>query len=252
MAKYIYNHKKDPHDLRDFKFKIVHAPTETIPLPERISLRSKFIESPYDQGQLGSCSAQAGAGVFTFVHQGGPWSRLAIYYFERKLEGTINEDSGAFLRDCIKVLSTVGVGLEKDWAYDIAKFQIEPPPIELSEASTNKIVVYSRLDIEDKDFKTCLAQGFPFMVGIQVFEGLESEQTAETGIVELPSVFDTSLGGHAVVCIGYDDNFRNSGKKYYEMRNSWGTNWGDGGYFWLPAEYLENPNYASDAWTIRK
>ena len=56
---------------------------------------------------------------------------------------------------------------------------------------------------------------------------------------------ESILGGHAVVAVGYDDS-----KECFIVRNSWGTNWGDAGYFYMPYAYLTNPELASDAWEI--
>jgi C1A family cysteine protease len=256
MVKRKYGYLRDPKDSRDWIFKAVHAPKE-IHLPEKVSLRDKFKEPPYDQGELGSCSAQAATAAFTFVHGGGPYSRLALYYCERMLEGTVDQDSGAFLRDAIKVLSNTGVGLEKDWPYDISKFNVEPPPVEVQEAAENKIATYSSLtDGNADEYRQCLADGYPFIIGIQLYRSFESQEVASNGIVFMPENNEEHLGGHAVTVIGYDENFKNGffspKKRYYEVRNSWGTNWGDDGHFWIPAEYLENPSLATDAWTIRK
>jgi len=250
-----YGYLRDPADPRDWKFSAVHAP-KAAPLPEKVSLRDKFKEKPYDQGQLGSCSAHAALGIFTFTHGGGPYSRLALYYQERLLEGTVNEDSGAFLRDAIKVLSTQGVGLEEHWPYDIKKFTVAPPEVEVQEALQNKITTYSSItDGSGIEYRQCLADGYPFMIGIQIFETFESEEVARSGVVPMPEWNEKCLGGHAVAVIGYNDKFKRGlfGKSepHYEVRNSWGTDWGDQGHFWIPARYIEDTKYGTDAWTIR-
>ena len=203
----------------------------------------------FDQGALGSCTANAAAGMFAYVHSGGPYSRLQIYYDERVMEGTVAYDAGAQLKDAIQVLANTGAGLEQDWPYDINKFTQAPPPRELEEAAANKAVIYSRLVTRD-DFRQCLAQGFPFIIGITVYESLEGPDVADTGVVPMPQMGEKIMGGHAICCIGYNSNIH--GGDYYEIRNSWGDSWGDEGNFWLPAEYLENPNLACDAWTVRK
>ena len=251
MTTRIYNHKNDVVDHRDWLFKDVHAPEAPISYPDKISLRDKFTFGVWDQGALGSCSAHAILACYTFEHGGGPWSRLDLYYQERLLEDSVNEDSGAMMRDGIKVLADSGVGLEEDWPYVISKFKEAPPEKEIQEASDNKIITYSSLQSAD-DYKTCLASGYPFAIGIQIFATFESDHVAAFGVVPMPTYGDQCLGGHAVTVIGYDSNFRGHGKAYYELRNSWGPQWGDHGYFWLPAEYLEDPRLASDAWTIRK
>ena len=250
-----YGYLKDPYDPRDIKYS-ASRPPRVSNLPDKVSLRSKFKELPYDQGELGSCSAQAATGIFTFVNPGGPYSRLALYYQDRVLEGTVDQDSGAFLRDAIKVLSTQGVGLEEHWPYDVTKFKEAPPEIEVKEALQNKITKYLSLsDGSGVQYKQCLADGFPFMIGIQIFESFESDSVAQTGIVPMPNSDEKCLGGHAVVVIGYDDNFKTGlfshKEPHYEVRNSWGTEWGDHGHFWIPAKYIEDTLFGTDAWTIR-
>jgi C1A family cysteine protease len=216
--------------------------------PSSVSLRSRM-PPVFNQGQLGSCTANSSGAMFAFAHGGGPYSRLQIYYNSRLIEGTVSYDSGAFLRDVIQVLANTGAGLEADWPYDESKFTMEPPVVEMNEAASNKALEYSRL-VTREDFRNCLVQGHPFVIGFSVYSSFEGEQVAQTGVVPMPSVNDQMMGGHAVCVIGYNTNF--NGGDYYEVRNSWGADWGDQGNFWIPAAYIENPNLAQDAWTVRK
>ncbi|HTV75875.1 MAG TPA: C1 family peptidase, partial [Candidatus Baltobacteraceae bacterium] len=94
--------------------------------------------------------------------------------------------------------------------------------------------------------KGCLASGYPFVFGFTVYESFESAQVARTGHASLPKSGEQSIGGHAVMCVGYDD-----AKQWFIVRNSWGPNWGMKGYFTLPYVYLTATNLASDFWTIR-
>jgi C1A family cysteine protease len=215
-------------------------------LPLTVSLRSKM-PPVFNQGQLGSCTANAAAAMWAFVHGGGPYSRLQLYYYERLIDGTVDHDSGAYLRDAIQVLAQTGVGLEQDWPYDVSQFAVQPPAIEMNEAAKDKASVYSRLATR-QDFRECLSQGFPFIIGISVYSSFETDAVAQTGIVPMPLPTDSMIGGHAVCVIGYGQI---NGEDHYEVRNSWGD-WGDRGYCWIPAAYLENSNLATDSWTIRR
>jgi C1A family cysteine protease len=94
--------------------------------------------------------------------------------------------------------------------------------------------------------KACLASGYPFIFGFTVYDSFESDAVAKTGIVPMPSKTELVLGGHAVMAVGYDDS-----KKWFIVRNSWGEDWGDKGYFYIPYDYLTNKNLASDFWTIK-
>src|SRR5208282_408149 len=97
------------------------------------------------------------------------------------------------------------------------------------------------------DMKVCLASGYPFVVGITVYEGFESPQVAQTGVVPMPGLNENVIGGHAVLVVGYSDE-----DQVFIVRNSWGTGWGLNGYFLIQYTYLSNPDLADDFWTIRR
>merc|ERR1712146_434676 len=105
---------------------------------------------------------------------------------------------------------------------------------------------YQRVFQTTRQMKACLAAGFPFVFGFTVLSSFESDEVAKTGVMPMPQDDDECLGGHAVCCVGYDDE-----KQVFIVRNSWGDEWGDGGYFYMPYEYISNSNLASDFWTIR-
>jgi C1A family cysteine protease len=94
--------------------------------------------------------------------------------------------------------------------------------------------------------KSCLAEGYPFVFGFTVFDSFESETVTNTGLLDMPKTSESSHGGHAVMAVGYNDEVRR-----FIIRNSWGSNWGNRGYFTMPYEYLTNPDLSSDFWTIR-
>jgi C1A family cysteine protease len=200
---------------------------------------------------LGSCTANAitAAVEFLDIKDKIPelaLSRLFLYYNERAAEGTINYDSGASLRDGIKVLADQGVCQESLWPYDINKFTSKPSDECYQAAQAHKAIVYQRLTTLN-DMRACLAAGFPLVFGITVYESFESDQVAKSGIVPMPSKSERSLGGHALLAVGYNDQFST-----ILVRNSWGPNWGINGYFTLPYQYISNNNLADDFWTIRK
>jgi C1A family cysteine protease len=173
-------------------------------------------------------------------------SRLFIYYNEREMEGTVKEDSGAMLRDGIKSLVSYGVCSEDDWYYDISKYCVKPSLYCYESAINHRISVYMRLESLDEMLQ-CLANNYPFVFGFSVYNVFESEETANTGILSMPRSQDRLLGGHAVLAVGYDKD-----SKMILVRNSWGSSWGLGGYFWMPFEYLTNRDLSDDFWTIRR
>ena len=172
-----------------------------------------------------------------------PPSRLFIYYNERAMEGTINHDAGGVLRDGIKSVVSKGVCSETDWPYVIAKFQTKPLKSCYKDALKNEVKQYLSVTPTLNNIKSSLTLGYPVVFGFTVYSSFMDDSVAKTGIVPMPKSSDSIEGGHAVLMVGYDDS-----KNWFIIRNSWGDEWGDKGYFYLPYEYL--PMF-SDLWTIR-
>jgi hypothetical protein len=197
----------------------------------------------------GNCTANALAGNLEFLDNKidslySDVSRLFIYYNERALEGSVDYDSGASLRDGIKTLRKTGYCWEVTWPYLIERFAKKPSLKCYVEAKSHCVQSYHRL-MGLSDMLTCLAEGYPFVFGFSVYESFESRKVATTGVVTMPKKDERLLGGHAVMAAGFDQK-----KKRFLVRNSWGPKWGLEGYFTMPYEYLET--LAQDFWTIRK
>ena len=231
-------------DLPDQRDYLYSAPTHVLNvLPTSVDLRSGC-PPVYDQGQLGSCTANAIAGAIEFdlskqnLSDFTP-SRLFIYYNERAMEGTINSDSGAMIRDGVKSVATQGVCPEPEWPYNISKFTVQPPQQCYQDALACKATLYQRIIPTLSQLKGCLASGYPFIFGFIVYESFESNTVAQTGIVPMPRYREQVLGGHAVVAVGYND-----AQQWFIVRNSWSDQWGDKGYCYMPYGYLTNPQLA--------
>ena len=239
-----YGWVPDIPDARDYLYA---APAATLSkLPPSTNLQSKC-PPVYNQGTLGSCTANAIAAALEYIqkHRFAP-SRLFIYYSERVIEGTVNSDSGGQLRDGIKAVSTVGVCPETIWPYRIEDFKKEPSGKAYASAAKTKATMYSKVAQDLTQMKGCLAEGFPFVFGFTAYKFFESAAVARSGVVRLPSTNDATIGGHAVMAVGYDDKAQT-----FRIRNSWGASWGQRGYFTMPYAYVMNSHLASDFWTIR-
>jgi C1A family cysteine protease len=239
-----YTCKKDRPDIHDYGFKA--SKPRTGPLPKSVDLRSKM--SPVvDQGQLGSCTANAiVSGLWEYLWLGvgnilQRFSRLFLYYFERFVEGTVKDDSGAEIRDGMKILSKYGVCPESIWPYIIKKFTNKPVKKAIDAAGKYKIFEYRRINGLD-ELKAALADGQPVVFGFNVYQSFESDDVAKTGIVSMPKDGESLLGGHAVLAVGFDDT-----KGQVIVRNSWGDSWGDKGYFYMPYEVFNK--LVMDMWT---
>ena len=243
-----YGWKPDLPDHRDFKWIL---PLST-PLPPAVDLSLDPTEPPiYNQGEEGSCTANAIGALFQaeLRKQGLPDfmpSRNFLYYNERAMEGDVNQDGGAQIRDGMKSIATLGICSETDWPYDPNQMATKPSADCYQKALANVVKIYQRVDQNPQSLKGCLAQGFRFVLGISIFESFESGSVASTGLVPMPGPNESCLGGHAVACVGYDDV-----TKMFKCRNSWGPAWGLSGFFLLPYDYVMNPGMSSDFWTAR-
>jgi C1A family cysteine protease len=243
-----YGWLPDLPDHRDLMYSAIKPPL--LSLPNKVDLRSKC--SPVEnQGNLGSCTANALAGAVEFLElkDGVPpldLSRLFIYYNERVIEGTVKEDSGAFLRDGIKSLAKQGVCPEREWSYRISDFRKKPTASCYKDAKKHQITSYYRISTLNEMW-TCLADRFPFVFGFTVYDAFESSAVAKSGVLNMPGPNERVIGGHAVMAVGYDNT-----QERFIIRNSWDTDWGMKGYFTMPYGYLDPANnLADDFWTVR-
>ena len=251
-------------DLPDARDHLFAAPQIAIAaLPPSADLRSQC-PPVYNQGRIGSCTANAIGGAFEFelTKQGladfMP-SRLFIYYNERSMEGHVAYDSGAQIRDGVKSVATQGVCSEDEWPYDDtppptdggqfpagARDGEEPTPACYKDALDHRLTSYSRVLRDLDQMRGCLAAGYPFVFGFTVYESFETQDMAHSGVLQMPQPDEQVLGGHAVLAAGYDD-----ASQRFIVRNSWGTDWGQAGYFTMPYAYLTTRGLASDFWTMR-
>jgi len=242
-----YGWKPDLPDYRDISYAAVYR------IPKKLAISADLrpiCSKVEDQGQLGSCTANALVGALEAlqIKDQKPlmdMSRLFVYYNERVMENTVNQDSGAQIRDGIKTLVNQGACSEKKWPYDIAKFAEKPGAACYKEGLDHQVTTYQRIETLDQ-MRACLASGFPFVFGFTVYESFESQAVAKSGILFMPKKGEKMLGGHAVLAVGYND-----ADKRFIVRNSWGDTWGQKGYFTMPYDYLDNRNLSDDIWTIR-
>jgi C1A family cysteine protease len=257
----IYNHrflklnqlKRKQKTFLDSKIKFKNPQAQKTVLPEYSSIKHLCGEI-YDQGSVGSCTANAFAMAYqisTNVKSGTLilLSRLYFYYFERLAEGNASSDSGGDEVDGLKVAQVKGICLETSWPYDTAKVETCPPQSCIDEAVNYKISSFSVFKLYSgllTDIKQSIVDKKPVLIAIGVYESFESDKVEETGLVPMPSCTtfedpndpkDPFVGGHQVLIVGYTDS-----KKLFTCVNSWGSQWGDKGFFYLPYDYVVNKN----------
>jgi hypothetical protein len=219
-----------------------------------------------DQGETGSCTGH-GTGLCAAVERNvSKRSPFFIYYEARRLIGETDVDNGAYIRDAVKVCSTLGAPSYSKWPSETSSLFKDPSGKADADAAKRKVFSYHRLRglNQGQEFRSCLAGGHLFTIGFTCYENLWAAAVSSYGIVAMPAGADQ--GGHCVAVIGYDDDFPNSEwaqwaraqgfggdlpGRVYICQNSWGSSWGRKGRFVIPAAYLEDENLADDAWTLR-
>ncbi|MBE7385446.1 MAG: C1 family peptidase [Leptolyngbya sp. SIO1E4] len=223
-----------------------------------------------DQGSLNACTAFAGIALVEYFARKryGKYMNLSprfLYKASRNLMGRL-DDTGASVRQTMKALVLFGVPPEEVWPWNDQEFNEEPPAFCYAYAQSYQALKYFRLDsaaIASKELllfqiKAVLAAGLPCMFGLTVYDSFYKESNIRRGHIPYPSDRDQIVGGHAAVAIGYSDYKlidRVDGKPTQPgailIRNSWGANWGNGGYGWLPYEYILQ-GLTADWWSLLK
>ena len=244
---------------RIFNCQIVRLPAESLKLqPARVTPAAAAAATAqsgvdlrpqmppvYDQGNLGSCTANALCAAFAYAVNNFAGSRLFLYYNERMLENSTSYDVGAYIHDGIKTLETHGLCAEAGWPYVPSKFAVKPPAICYKSGLLNKVISAYNVPTDLASMKACLIAKRPFVLGFLVYSSFLTTSVVRTGVVPMPGKNESVLGGHAVLVCGYND-----AKQWFIVRNSWGSGWGDKGYFYMPYAYFTNPAWTSDIWAI--
>lgn len=252
--------RRDLPDPRD----LFHLPKiKPDEVPASVDLRP-HCPPVYDQGQIAACTANAIAGAIAYSrlkHGQSPQftpSRLFVYYNERAMRGDEALDSGASTRDGIKVACTQGAPDESIWPYDAvppttpggafpadSRAAQKPPEPVYDAAEPHQVKQFRRLNNDLTSMKSCLAEGYPFTIGIVVYPSFMGADHQQQTVTPMPALDEQPVGEHVVLAVGYDD-----AKSWLICRNSWGPNQADGGYFYLPYEYASSKPRIGDLWTL--
>lgn len=249
---------RDTPDVRDHMYAPSFLTTESLKgtVPSKFDMRSQVTDIPiYNQGSLGSCTSNSISFLYQFVEKKQrntvvfPPSRLFLYYNVRSDK---NSDTGASVRNCIKSAAATGMCSEGLWPYDTSKFKDKPTQICYDQAANAKVIEYVSVPINIDTIKMALAEGNPIAFGFDVYSSFD--YVGFDGRMPIPDTGKEKItGGHCVCMMGYDDDITFSGghKGGFIVRNSWGTFWGDGGYFYMPYCVGTNSAIVSNFWIIK-
>jgi C1A family cysteine protease len=214
----------------------VHYQQKKISLPGDVDLREW--DSPVeDQGALGSCVSHAVTSAYELMKKkqtgsSPELSRLFVYYHSRYLEKTLDLDSGvSYLKTAMDSLVRFGVCSEDLCPYIVEDFKKQPTPDCYSDACSRRIQGYMEVTTLT-DMLENITLGKPILLGMSVYDSFMNIHS-ENSTVPLPEETETSLGGHAVLIVGYSMQ-----DQTFLIKNSFGTSWASAGYARLPFEYV--------------
>lgn len=260
--------RPDLPDKRDFKYG-AKRPDATVAAvaaaarPVRAMIRGMVSQPVFDQGPRSSCTGQSTAVLAATALRVSPRSAAFIYAEARKMIGELSMDNGAYVRDAVKVIATLGAPRDDLWPDTAANLYSDP--VEKADKDAAKRVVHKYYGIETTiDAETCITAGYGYVGGSTLYSSFYDAET-NGGIVWLPKAADSMIGGHATFRYGYDNEFPDSaygrhviagGGKVPErvrfVRNSWGAKWGMQGNYILEAAYDDDRDLSDDFWTVRK
>lgn len=221
-------------------------------LPPKVDLR-KFLTSV--ELQVGnSCVANAFAGAYEYLAKrqlgdAADISRLFIYYNARSFSGQEAEDAGSLMVDAIEGLKEYGACSEELWANDEEMITEEPDEDSYNHASNFRIIEAEYLETDLDLWRATLAEGHPIAFALNTFDSFDKANN-NRGRVLMPKSTDNvrdTHGWHAMLCVGYSDP-----DQMFIVRNSWGKDWGDKGYCYIPYDYVIDMDYnGHDSWIIK-
>jgi C1A family cysteine protease len=218
-GKHKYGLIPDDVDERDYMYGRIFAVGA---VPKSVDLR--LMQSPVkNQGQTPACVGFSSASMKDY-QEGLEHKRLFDF------------DGGWVYDECKKIDGYSGEGTQIRYAMRVLA---DEGCQEVGGAVEKKYCVKNYARISTKpEMKHALATSGAFVIGVDVYQSFED--TAD-GVIPVPGPDDQYLGGHAICVVGYDDT-----KKWFIVKNSWGPDWGDKGYCYLPYNFIDG--YARDMW----
>jgi len=213
-----------------------------------VDLRSKF-KMCRDQGNSQACTGFAVAGLIEsklhkYYKNTTPFvSPIYNWYFAKVMHKYEDSNKGVWLRNSLKSLYKYGFVNDKNFPFGLSKkqFMKKPSPSLIQLGITSKLYLHrtSYYLLNYSYVRDSLNRGAPVIFGIRLNNSFYGNKD---GTIKDKN---TNAYAHAMLIVGYNDL-----KGHYIVRNSWGRQWGDHGYCYIPYTYMEKNGF--DYWTIRE
>lgn len=205
---------------------------------KNVSLKDYFTNVK-DQGQIGACTVFAISSIYEYIlkrysNEEADLSEAFVYYNVRHIDGRELEDTGSSFQDVIESIGEQGICTEILHPYSSSLSDI-PSDEAYLDAENRRITKALNVNIEEKDIKSAIQEGYPVAISLKIFDSFQ----ATSGFVKRPTdseIESADFGYHAMVIVGYSDD-----TKFFLVRNSWGENFGDKGYCYIPYSYICDP-----------
>jgi hypothetical protein len=239
-------------DFSDFS-DVYSSPEKNNQKNNSVDLRRYLSKDIENQGEVGSCVTNAITSALEYISHRATgkffqMSRMFLYYNARLYDSSNKEiqgDEGCSILNALRSAQETGVCLEHSWPYEESKMNVKPTASAYVEAEKYKVDKFQLITNNLNDMISCLDEGYPFVFGLKLTKSFNQIG----GIIKTPDASEESIGkhsNHAMLCVGYDKK-----EKFFIVRNSWGEEWGDSGYCYIPFDYMNHPDYMLGAFTIR-
>jgi len=229
--------RRSPKDANELK--LCAPPNKFLPLKYEIPI----IRCIYTQGDINSCSSNV---ICNQIMSLKDWSdntypsRLFQYYISRS--GKETEDEGCSYREAYQGLAKFGFTDETFWSYDTSKVFEKPPQEAYDNANKTFVKKYKSVLQCQYSLKFAVCEGHIVAFGSMLYENFEADVH---GVIPLPA--GNMIGNHGLAIVGYDDE-----KRLFKVLNSWGSDWGVGGFCFMTYEHILNPEWCFEFWVITK
>lgn len=228
-----------------------YTPDKGLKIKDAVDLR-KYFSQVRNQEHLGSCTSFAAAAMYeAMMNRCGvagtnEMSPAFLYYYSNVLKG--RPEGGSNFYDQFEVMGTRGVCHETLYNYNPASPATPPSQVAVDDALSNRVTVAKQIQLADgsdkadtlarnhKALTAALSEGYPVGISLKVYDNFGDNGAFVLHPDDSPGAKEE--GRHAMVIAGYSER-----DNFYIVRNSWGTEFGDNGYCYIPSAYIDDPDY---------